>query len=70
MRIQATVAMMLAMAASGWGGEKIQVYVNGGNINSAVLASAEATASRTMATAGVQIAWRFGAPHPGNRRPL
>ena len=65
MRIQATVAMMLAMATSGLGGGKIPVYVNGGNIAAAVLASAEDIASRILATAGVRIVWRFGAPHPG-----
>ena len=66
MRIQFTVAMMMfSMAANGWSGEKIQVYVNGGNIASAVLAGAEDTTSRILATAGVQISWRFGAPHPG-----
>jgi len=64
MRIQATVAMMMAMAANGWSGEKIRVYIAGGNISSAVLSGAENTASRMFATAGVQIAWRFGAPPP------
>jgi hypothetical protein len=65
MGIQATAAMILAISASGWGGEKIQVYVNGGNIATAVLVKAEDTASRMLATAGVQIAWRFGAPRSG-----
>ena len=65
MRIQATVAMMLAMASSGLGGEKIPVYINGGNIAAPLLAGAEDMASRIMATAGVRIVWRFGVPHPG-----
>jgi hypothetical protein len=37
MRIQTTAAMILAVAALGWGGEKIQVYVNDGNIAADVL---------------------------------
>jgi len=67
MSIQATAAAMLAMVASGWGGEKIQVYVNGGNIAANVLFPAEGTASRMLATAGVQIDWRRGVPHSGER---
>ncbi len=59
MRIQ-VAAMILAMAASGWGGEKIQVYVNCGNVASVVLFKAKDTASRMFATAGVQIVWRSG----------
>jgi hypothetical protein len=65
MKIQLTVAMMFAMGANAWGAEMIQVYVNGGNISSAMVAVAEDTASRILATAGVQISWRFGAPHRG-----
>ncbi len=65
MKIQAGAAVMLAMAASGWGGERVQVCVNGGNVASAVLLKAEDAASRMFATAGVQIAWRCGTRHSG-----
>ena len=65
MRIQTTVAMMLAMAGNGLGGERIPVYVNGGNIAAPVLAEAEDIASRILTTAGVRIVWRGGATHPG-----
>ena len=70
MEIRAAAAMVLAMAATGGAAERIQVYVNGGNVASAVLLKAEDTASRIFATAGVQIAWRFGAPREGQQRAI
>ncbi len=60
MKINTAAVIMTAMLGTGWGGEKIQVHVNGGNISSKVLLPAEDTASRMFAKAGVRIAWRYG----------
>lgn len=64
----------MAMAASGWGGEEIQLYVDGGNVIADVLVPAEDIASRMLATAGLRVVWRWGAPHSaaasGNQPPI
>ena len=65
MTVQVTAAMLLSMAVSGWGGHRIQVYVNGGTIAPTVLLPAEDTASRMLATAAVHVDWHYGAPHSG-----